>query len=134
MRGATHAVFGLILLVFGVGITPLNHEVWNDAMKDRLVIKPRLGEGDKILHVLRRFIREETDLNTAEFRVNYGPGLFTTGCLSFHVCAPSGSKDDSKYDHPDEHPTNNHRHAFLFLSLQGEHAGKTFHALFNGVE
>ena len=134
MRGATHAVFGLVLLVFGVGIAPLNHEVRDDAMKDRLVIKPGLGERDKILHVLRRFIRQEAHLDAAEFRVNNGPGLFPTGCLSFHVCAPSGSEDDSEYDHPDEELTNNHRHAFLSLSLQGEHASETFDALCNGIE
>src|SRR5262249_3837653 len=113
---ATCAISGLVFLVFGVRIAPLNHEVWDDTMKDGLVIKPGLCELDKIFHVLRRFIRKEADLDAAEFRVNNGPGFLPTGCLSFHACAPSGNENGSKYNDPDEYPTNKHRHTFLSLA------------------
>ena len=36
----TRAVFGLVFLVFGMRIAALNHKARNDAVKDRLVVKP----------------------------------------------------------------------------------------------
>jgi hypothetical protein len=82
VAGATLAVAGFILLVFRVWIAPANHKGRNDAMKDRLVIKSRLGKLNKIFYVLWRFLGKEANLNAAKFGVNNGPRLLSVHCLS----------------------------------------------------
>src|SRR6185312_15206167 len=44
---------------------PLNHESFNDAMKDETVVEPNLAESEEILDVSRRQLRKKLQANRA---------------------------------------------------------------------
>src|SRR5512135_1542272 len=66
IAGAAHAMRRLVR-VFRVGISTLNHETWDNAMKDRSVIKSFSCKFDKVIHMPRRSLGKEFELDIPEF-------------------------------------------------------------------
>src|SRR5215813_5794349 len=61
-------LFGSKRLGSGAEVTALDYKPWNDSMPHRVVVKPKLGELEKITNMLGRSLRKEFKLNPAEAR------------------------------------------------------------------
>src|SRR6185437_10094542 len=78
----------LLERILRIGISALNHETGNDAVKNCSVVKSGLRQLDNILHMPWRDIRIELDFDIAEFRLDDRPrplrrfNLWRLCCLS----------------------------------------------------
>src|SRR5215472_17026120 len=64
---------GLLLeLVLGVWIATLDHEAWNNPMKDRAIVESRICQLYKVLNMPRRQLGKEFDVHVPEFGFDNG--------------------------------------------------------------
>src|SRR6185503_13729140 len=84
--------------VLGIGITTLDHKTWNHSVEDRPVVKARLGQLDKVLHMIRSHIRIQLNVDVSELRLDNGFRTFAWRRSDrFHLSLPATTREKTEH-------------------------------------